>query len=229
MTIERARPSRVGIGLLIAAAVWAIGWGIAGGLSAGSVMNSSTPVELEDSLWNVEGPLMLVYGLSPALAALVAGVGALLCARAPKATVWKAGLGLFAGLVAATIAMQGSYLPRLFGIGGAMILLAFFGIVWLWAKERLVRRGASNLPADLRLVGYVFLLMATWFTCGIGSQPFLEALEGRDPTNPIHIMTLLVLGWVFLFSSHYVSGKQQEGKEEKQTPLRDRSTLPVGR
>jgi hypothetical protein len=83
------------------------------------------------------------------------------------------------------------------------------GILWLWAKERMALKGSSTAAADFKLVGYVFLLMAAWFTCGIGSQPFLEALEGQDPMNPIHIMTLLVLGWLFLFLSHYKSRQQQ--------------------
>jgi len=48
-----------------------------------------------------------------------------------------------------------------------------------------------------------------WFICGIAGQPFLKAFEAEAPTTPIHVMIFLVLGWLFLFLSHYKSRKQQ--------------------
>jgi hypothetical protein len=54
------------------------------------------------------------------------------------------------------------YSAPVFGIGGTLILLSFIGIVWLLAKERMALRGSSTTAADLRLVGYVFMLMAAW-------------------------------------------------------------------
>ena len=61
---------------------------------------------------------------------------------------------------------------------------------------------------DLKLVGYVFMLIAAWFICGIASQPFLKAFEGEAPTTPLHVIIFLVLGWLFLFLSHYKSHQQ---------------------
>jgi hypothetical protein len=96
----------------------------------------------------------------------------------------------------------------LFGIGGTLILLFFIGILWLWAKERKALKDAPTTAADLKLIGYVFMLIAAWFICGIASQPFLKALEGETPSTPIHVMIFLVLGWLFLFLSHYKSRQQ---------------------
>ena len=86
------------------------------------------------------------------------------------------------------------HIPPLFGIGGTLILLFFIGILWLWAKERIALKGASTTAADLKLVSYVFMLIAAWFICGALAYPFLEAFEGEVPTSPIHIMIFLVLG-----------------------------------
>ena len=122
--------------------------------------------------------------------------------------MWRVGLGALFVLALAMVGMQSPYYPRLFGIGGGLILLSFFGILWFWARDRLTLRGKSTAPADFRLAGYVFLLMGTWFACGIGAAPFLEALEGRDPVNPIHIIGLLAMGWLSLFTSHYLARKQ---------------------
>jgi hypothetical protein len=96
------------------------------------------------------------------------------------------------------------HFPPLFGIGGTLILLFFIGIVWLWAKERMALQGSATTAADLKLVGYVFLLMAAWFVCGIASLPFLKSFEGDFP-SPAHVIVLFVLGWLFLFLGHYQS------------------------
>jgi predicted membrane channel-forming protein YqfA (hemolysin III family) len=69
-------------------------------------------------------------------------------------------------------------------------------------------KGASTTAADFKLVGYVFMLIAAWFTCGIASIPFLKALEGETPSTPLHVMIFLVLGWLFLFLGHYKSRRQ---------------------
>jgi hypothetical protein len=82
------------------------------------------------------------------------------------------------------------------------------GILWLWAKERMALKDSSTTAADLKLVGYVFMLIAAWFICGIAGQPFMKALEGEAPGTPIHVMIFLVLGWLFLFLSHYKSRKK---------------------
>jgi hypothetical protein len=99
------------------------------------------------------------------------------------------------------------HIPLLFGIGGTLILLFFIGILWLWSKERMALKDSST-AADLKLVGYVFMLLAAWFICGMASLPFLKALEGEAPSTPIHVMIFLVLGWLFLFLGHYKSRQQ---------------------
>lgn len=211
MRTQVEQPNKVGIGLLWIAIIWAALWGVIGGFFASSAMNSITPAELDQSIWNVTGPLMMTYGLSPALGAFLAGIGAMIYAGANRSTIWVFGIGIFLCLAIAMVGMQsGWYYPPLFGIGGALIILFFTGILLFWAKERMTLQGAQARAADYKLAGYVFLMMATWFTCGIGSQPFLDALEGMGPTNPIHIMFLLVLGWLFLFLSHYTS-RQEKG------------------
>ena len=145
------------------------------------------------------GPLMLTYGISPALGAFVATLGALIYSQAKASTIWKVSLVIFMVFAVAMVSMQVWYFPLFFGIGGAFILISYLGVLWFWANERKSLQGLQSAAADYRLVGYTFMLMATWFTCGIGSQPFLDALEGQDPMNPIAIMIFLALGWIFLF------------------------------
>ena len=75
--------------------------------------------------------------------------------------------------------------------------------------NRLQIKEVSPVATDLKMVGYVFLLIAAWFTCGIASQPYLKALDEISLESPIHVMIFFVLGWFFLFLSHYKSSKEQ--------------------
>ena len=196
---------KVGLVIFWVGVSWAILWGVIGSISVSSAVRSLTMAELNQTVWALGGPLMMLWGLGVPLGAIVAGIGLLLYSGAKGSTVWKFGIGVFVGLVIAMLVTQLGYFPPLFGVGGTLILLFFIGILWLWAKERMALKGSSTTGADLKLVGYVFMLIAAWYICGIASEPFLKAFEGQAPTSPMHVIVFLVLGWLFLFLGHYKS------------------------
>jgi len=197
---------KVGLVIFWVGVIWAILWGVIGSISVSSAMNSLTTAELNQTMWALSGPLMMLWGVfGVPLGALVAGIGALLYSGAKGATVWKFGIGVALAVIIGMAVQLLGHFPPLFGIGGTLILLFFIGILWLWAKERMALKGSSTTAADLKLVGYVFMLIGAWFVCGIASQPFLKALEGVTPGSPVHVIVFLVLGWLFLFLGHYKS------------------------
>jgi hypothetical protein len=155
---------KVGLVLFWVAAIWAILWGVIVSYPINSATNALTMDELNQTMWAMTGPLFLIWGVFGAtLAALVAGIGLLLYSGAKGSTVWKFGIGIvLAFVIAMAISLMG-YFPPLFGIGGSLILLLFFGILWLWAKERIALKGSSTAAADFRLAGYVSMLMAAWW------------------------------------------------------------------
>jgi hypothetical protein len=200
---------KIGLVLFGTAAVWAVLWGIVGSVFVNEAYHL-TRDELNRTMWAMNGPWVPVWGLlGVPLGALVAGFGVLLCSGA---TVWKYGIVLVVGFVVGVGGMFIGHIPPLFGIGGALILLSFLGIMWFWAKERQGLAGSSARAADLRMAGYVFMVIAAWFTCGELSEPFLEALEGQDPGSRLHIMIFFALGWASLFLSYYV--KRSQGATE---------------
>jgi len=199
---------KVGLVLFWVGVIWAIGWGVIGSIFVSSAMNTLTMAEFDQTIWGT-GPLMILWAFGVPLGALVAGIGLLLYSGAKGSTVWKFGIGILLVLIVGMQLGGLGHFPPLFGIGGTLILLLFIGIVWLWAKERMALKGSSTTAADLKLVGYVFMLITAWFVCGIASIPFLKALEGEAPTSPVHVIVFFVLGWLFLFLSHYKSRQQQ--------------------
>ena len=198
---------KVGLVLFWIGVIWAILWGVVGSIFVSSAMNSLTMDELNQTIWALTGPLMMLWVYGVPLGALVAGIGLLLYSGAKGATAWKFGIGIVLAVIIGMIAMMFGHFPPLFGIGGTLILMFFIGIIWLWAKERVALKGSSTTAADLKLVGYVFMLIGAWFICGMAGQPFLKALEGQAPSSPVHVMIFLVLGWLFLYLSHYKSAQ----------------------
>ena len=154
---------------------------------------------------------MMLWGLGGVpLAALIAGIGILLRTEAKTSTILLFGIGVLAALCAMFLFWYLDHIPVLFGIGGTIILLCFSGILWFWARKRVHLSGTAAKGADLNLVGYVFLLIAAWFTCGMAGQPFLKAFQGETPGSPVHLIFFFVLGWLFLFLGNYYSGRLQE-------------------
>ncbi len=164
---------KVGKVLFWVAVIWAFLWGVIVSVFYASAMNSMTMEELNESMWAMMGPMMFLWGVGGVpLGAIVAGIGLLLYSGVKGSTVWKFVLGYFfllGPIIAIAMNPSVGHIPLLFGIGGALILLFFIGILWLWAKERMALKETSAAAADLKLIGYVFMLIAAWFICGIAA------------------------------------------------------------
>ena len=203
----------IGLIIFIIGILWTITWGVAGSVCVGRFANLYSLEEFNQTAWASDGGLIMLWGLGGVpLGVMVAGIGILIKIQGKTSTVLFFSIGI---LVALALMMVFGYLEHiraLFGIGGSIILLCFIGTLWFWAKKRAGLSGDAAKGADLNLVGYVFLLISAWFTCGVASQPFLKAFEGETPGTPVHLIFFFVLGWLFLFLGNYYSGKKP-GKE----------------
>jgi len=157
---------KVGLVIFWIAVIWAIAWGVVVSIPLNVALHSMTPTEWSQSIWAMTGPLFMLWGVfGVTLAAILAGIGILLYSGAKASTVWKFVIGVFLAYIITMFFMpQLGHIPVLFGIGGTLIILFFMGIAWLWAKERMALKGSSTTATDFKLVGYVFMLMAAWFT-----------------------------------------------------------------
>jgi hypothetical protein len=214
MSLEKIDMTRKKVGLILfwVGAVYAFILAVPTSVSVDTAFRSMTMAELNETVWSVSGFWFPFWGFSPPVAVLIAGIGALLYSGAKGSTVWKFGIGIALVVFLAMALISIGHIPPLLGTGGAFILLSFLGLLWLWAKERMALKGSSATAADLQLVGYVLFVIAAWFTCGALAQPFQRAFEGSAPTTPVHIMVFLVLGWLFLFLSHYQTHRKRRSQ-----------------
>jgi hypothetical protein len=202
---------KLGLAIFWVAVFWAIAWGSIGSFSLNVAMSHLTLEQLNRTAWASTRPLHIVWAIGGVpVAAILAAIGVMLAAGARGVTVLMCGVVMTLAFVVAlfSIGILGD-VPLLFGLGGTSVLLLFLGILWLWAKEREAAGNRSTAAADLRLVGYVFLVMVAWFVCGAAARPFLHDMQSVEPLSPIYIMVLMVLGWLCLFLSHY-KARQEE-------------------
>ena len=202
---ERSTQKKVALalfwtGLLVAAAFAGIaGWELTRNL------RTLTSEELGATIWGFDGPLFMLWAFSVSLGSVLAGTGAFLYARTKPAFVWITGIGVLGAVMVMTTIFSREYYAPLFGLGGVLILVFFFSIVWLWMKKVAVLDSREKTAGGFKLVGYLFWMNATWFLCGETGKLHLQAFAGDPAPSPIEIMVFLVLGWFIVLLGEYKS------------------------
>jgi hypothetical protein len=166
-------------------------------------LRSLTMEELSPTIWADGGPMFILWALSVTLGSIVAGVGAFVYAKIKPVFPWLTGVGVFATVVAMVMVWSRVYNSTLFGIGGIIILVSFFAIVWVWMKKYAGLDIQEKIAGSYKLIGYIFWINASWFLCGETAKLHLKAFEGSSVPSPIEIMVFLVLGWIFILIGDY--------------------------
>lgn len=188
-------------GLLFAFAFASVGtWSLM------KVLNTHSFAEIAGTAWNMEGALFRTWAFAVPLGSLLAVIGALLYVKANKVFIWTLGVG-FPVIVVTTIMVYSTrYYPNgFYGVGGSLILLFFFSLVWLWMKKYAGQDQPERAAGSLKLVGYLFWINASWYLCGDTAKLHLKAFEGTSVPSPTETMVFLVLGWFFVTLGEYWS------------------------
>lgn len=202
---------RIGQVLFWAGLLVAVGFAGVIGQSLYRNLGTLTGEELEATIWALDKPIFLFWALSITIGSILAGVGAFVFVKTRPVFSWLAGLGVSGAVVATVIVWSRFYNSTLFGVGGIIILLAFFAIVWIWMKKYAGLDIPAKIAGSYRLIGYLFWINASWFLCGETAKLHLKAFEGSPAPTPIEIMTLLVLGWLFIMAGDYKEMRLENG------------------
>lgn len=164
-----------------------------------------TAEELDATIWTLGGPLQMLWGFSVTLGSLLAGIGAFVYVKTKPAFPWLTGIGVLSAVIVMVMVWSRVYNSALFGIGGIIILVSFFAIVWIWMKRYAELDSNEKTAGSFKLVGYIFWINASWFLCGETAKMHLKVFEGAPAPSPIEIMVFLVLGWIFVLLGDYKS------------------------
>jgi hypothetical protein len=186
------------IGLLVAVAFAGII-----GRSLYHNLRTLTIEELDATIWAMDGPLFRLWAFSVPLGSVLAGIGAFVYVKTKPAFSWLTGIGVLGAVVVMVIVWSRVYNSTLFGIGGALILIFFFSIVWTWMKKNAALDMEGKIAGSYKLIGYLFWINASWFLCGETAKMHLKVFEGSPAPSPIEIMVFLILGWLFVLIGDY--------------------------
>jgi hypothetical protein len=166
-------------------------------------LRTLTYEELDATIWAMGEPLFMLWAFSVPLGSVLAGIGAFVYAKTKPAFSWLTAIGVLGAVIVMVMVWSRVYDSTLFGIGGILILIFFFSIVWIWMKKYAALDAQGKIAGSFKLIGYLFWMNASWFLCGETSKVHLKAFEGSSPPSPIEIMVFLVLGWLFVLIGDY--------------------------
>lgn len=175
------------------------------------------------------GLMGFLWQLSVPVGAFIVAIGAALTARTERRVIWMLILLLVLLIAWKIVYTSGEMVPALFGVGGGLIASFFIGATWQWARNRPTLTKAGRTGSDLRMIGYIFFVVAAWFLCGIfGIANYVLRPELADRFSvPVgstinlasYVMILLVLGWGFTFFGQLVSHQARVvDPERKEVP-----------
>jgi hypothetical protein len=198
MKRETLALSLFGGGLVVAAAFTSVGtWSLMG------TLRNFSMEEVAATIWG--GPLFYLWAFAVPLGSVLAGIAAFTYAKAKPMFTWLTGVGVLGAVLVMNLLWSRVYEPILFGIGGSIILISFFALVWVWMKNYAQQDTDRKIAGSYKLIGYLFWINASWFLCGETGKLHLRAFEGDPMPSPIEIMVFLVLGWLFVLAGEYKS------------------------
>lgn len=166
-------------------------------------LRTLTGEELEATIWALDKPVFLLWAFSVTLGSVLAGIGAFVYVKTKPIFSWITAVGVLAAVLVMNFVWSRVYNSTLFGIGGVIILVIFFAIVWVWMKKYAMLDMQEKIAGSFKLIGYLFWINASWFLCGETGKMHLKVFEGSPAPSPIEIMVFLVLGWFFVLIGDY--------------------------
>jgi hypothetical protein len=173
------------------------------------------------------GLVGILWALSVPLGAFIVAIGAALIAKVERRVFWLLILLVVLFTAWRINGTTSQMVPALFGVGGGLITLFFLGSALHWARIRPTLSGSDKTGSDLRMVGFIFFVVAAWDLCGIfGMANFVLRPELADKfAVPIGstinaasgVLVLLVLGWGFTYFGQLKS-RQAQAVEAESAP-----------
>ena len=172
------------------------------------VLSTHAFADVANTPWNLNGGLFRTWAFAVPLGSLLAVIGAFIYVRVSKPIIWTLGIGFPVVVVTTIMVYSTRYYPNgFYGVGGSLILLSFFALVWFWMKQYAGKDPHLRASGSLKLIGYLFWITASWYLCGDTAKLHLKAFEGTSVPSPTESMVFLVLGWFFVTLGEYRSIK----------------------
>ncbi len=162
-----------------------------------------TAEELSGTMYAVDGALWWIRNIG-GMGLTLSIMGVLLYTGKKGSYFWLLGFLPGAALGLGMYWEPSRYVPMLFGIGGTVILLSYFGILWLWTRTYAAYEGVARTGRHIQLLGYSFLVSTGLLLCMYFGNPNVLALADLPIPSGESINMTLSLGMLLLFVGQYL-------------------------
>jgi len=104
-----------------------------------------------------------------------------------------------------------THVPALFGIGGTVIAVSYFGILWFWTRSCAAHQAPARTGMQIQLLGYSVLIAASLLLCMHFGNPKQIALADMAIPSGETINLTLAFGMLLIFLGHYVTARISKG------------------
>ena len=104
-----------------------------------------------------------------------------------------------------------THVPALFGIGGIVIALSYFGILWSWTRSFVAYQGSARSGKQIQLLGYSVLVVTSLLLCMHFGNPKQIALADMAIPSGEIINLSLAFGMLLLFAGNYLVARSSRG------------------
>jgi hypothetical protein len=104
-----------------------------------------------------------------------------------------------------------THVPALFGIGGTVIAISYFGILWSWTRCCAAHQATARIGMQIQLLGYSVLIAVSLFLCMHFGNPKQLALADLAIPSGEFINLSLAFGMLLFFLGHYVAARGSKG------------------
>lgn len=164
-----------------------------------------TVEELNGTIHAIWGPLFWIRSMS-GIGVNFSLVGALIHSGKKGSYFWL--LGLMPLIATLLIYWEPSqHIPAFFGIGGTVLLISYFGILWSWTQTHAAYEGTARTGKQIQLLGYSFLVTTGLLLCMYFGNPKQPALADLAIPSGESINLTLSLSMLLLFVGHYLVSK----------------------
>lgn len=168
---------------------------------------------ISSSSWYTSLPFNIIWGFSAPLGSVLVVFGFALSSQVEKKRILIFSIGSTILLFWLAMWYVSSITSRLYGIGGGIIIICFLISVWSWAKKRSTTQAGQRLAADIRIISYLFFLIAAWGLCGLLGSPLFglrpeimiefKTQQGAY-TMGAKVLICLVFGFILVAISEYI-------------------------
>jgi len=136
------------------------------------VWSSAPPEHFDGTVWEAFGPIFMAMSFLTPAGILMISIGTILLGEAIKSHIWTYSIGIFLVILSFLFPPTIGYYPLIFGIGGLLILLFFFTLLWYWAQNHRNLNKPAKVASVYELIGYIFFFLIALLMCTILGNPF---------------------------------------------------------